>query len=463
MKMRLSICCALAIGAGLPAPSAVYSKEAPAAESRAVRAPPTAQGRLEDLKAFRDRFLAVNKSYAPPARAEAERRLAVLQGQVATVSQPYFELELARIVALADDGHTHYVLSSISRYYNRAPIRLATFGQDFYVVRAVEADADLLGARLVSIDGHPVDALRQAGRELTGGPAARRDRFSFDLLESPELLRALNLATRPEEAVYRFETPAGKAMARRLAGTPPGTSRPFSGPSQVLFPERLPLEDRQWKTALSRDKAPWSLRAQPILFRSRPAPEIEAMVIELRQNSDGNGFRIADVLRQWETEIRRSRPTNIVVDMRINDGGDLRTTRAFMEKLPRLIPGRIFVLTGPLTFSAGIASVGYLEQAAPSRVTIVGEPVGDRLMFFAEGHGADLPNSKGMIGLGLERHDYAGGCRAYKDCEVAVVRHPIAVASLAPDISAPWTIQAYLAGRDPAMEAVAAALRAPSR
>ena len=35
----------------------------------------------------------------------------------------------------------------------------------------------------------------------------------------------------------------------------------------------------------------------------------------------------------------------------------------------------------------------------------------------------------------------------------------IAVPTLAPDIKAPWTIEAYLTGRDPGMEAVAAALR----
>jgi hypothetical protein len=41
-----------------------------------------------------------------------------------------------------------------------------------------------------------------------------------------------------------------------------------------------------------------------------------------------------------------------------------------------------------------------------------------------------------------------------------VVTRPIAVPSLDPDIAAPWTIEAYRAARDPAMEAVAAALAA---
>lgn len=55
--------------------------------------------------------------------------------------------------------------------------------------------------------------------------------------------------------------------------------------------------------------------------------------------------------------------------------------------------------------------------------------------------------------------DYRTGCRNIENCHGSVVRNPIAVESLAPDIVAPWTIEAYRDGRDPAMEAVAAALR----
>jgi hypothetical protein len=128
------------------------------------------------------------------------------------------------------------------------------------------------------------------------------------------------------------------------------------------------------------------------------------------------------------------------------------------------VPGRIFVLTSPWTFSAAISSLGYLEQSAPARVTIVGEPVGDRLEFFSEGDVVELPRSGLSVLDATERHDYRNGCRAARDCHRHVVRHPIAVPSLAPDIAAPWTVEAYLAGRDPGMEAVAVALAAePAR
>ena len=70
-----------------------------------------------------------------------------------------------------------------------------------------------------------------------------------------------------------------------------------------------------------------------------------------------------------------------------------------------------------------------------------------------------LPHSEAAILYATERHDYRTGCRNIDNCHGSVVRHPIAVDSLAPDIDAPWTIEAYLAGRDPAMEAVAEAVK----
>ena len=119
------------------------------------------------------------------------------------------------------------------------------------------------------------------------------------------------------------------------------------------------------------------------------------------------------------------------------------------------------MLTSPWTFSAAISTAGYLKQAGGSRVTIVGEMVGDRLEFWAEGRLARLPYSGAAMSYSTQRHDYKTGCKPYTDCHGSVVRHPIAVPSLAPDISAPLTIEDIIAGRDPGMDAIAKALRKP--
>ena len=418
----------------------------------------SATARIADIVAFRENFMAVDHAYSPAARAEAERRITALKNSAATVSQAYFELELSRIVALADNGHTAVFPFLRAPHFNRIPIRLATFGEDFYVVRAAPEYADLLGARLVSIDNHAITELRTASRSLMGGENGWRDRYANYLFESPEQLNALNLASSTDGAVYGFAL-NGSDVERRINAAPGQEALSFStGMTRDLQP--APIDSQSgWRTLLDPANAPWSLQSPEQRHRWRNAPEIDGIVIELRQNNDAETESIADALARFDAAITQHHPRNVVLDMRLNSGGDLNTTRDFVQSLPARIPGRIFVLTSPWTFSAAISTTAYLKQAAPERVTIVGEHVGDRLQFFAEGGPEALPNSHLMILAARERHDYVTGCEGFTDCHGNVVRNPIRVPNLDIQIAAPWTIEAYAAGRDPGMEAVVAALR----
>jgi hypothetical protein len=418
------------------------------------------EARRADLDSFRRSFLAQDRSYPDAARAEAEGRLQQLEQSIASISQAYFELELARIVALADNGHTQSFPGPRSRRYDRVPVRLVPFGEDFYVLRASEQQASLLGGRLEAIDGHPVAALREAARSLAGGVPSFRDRNAGYFLESPEQMQALGMIKAGDAAEYRFSMPDGTLITRRLAAEPPDSARPRANADRWLYPEDMAAEPVGWRTLLAPDRAPWALQEPDAPFRMREAPDLSALVIELRQNNDGRGASIGEFLKQATQRVKSLAPRNLVLDMRMNGGGDLNTTRDFVQSLPALVPGRIFVLTSPWTFSAAISTVGYLKQAAPERVTIVGEAVGDRMNFFAEGTVVELPQSGAVLLFATQRHDYQTGCRAFPDCHRAVVRHPITLPTLAPEISAPWTIDAYKAGRDPGMEAIGPALRA---
>ena len=453
--MKRSISCGLLI-AVLSSPQALAHPTPPPAAVAAVTTP---EARRADLARFRASFLARDRSYSADARAQAQARLAKLETAVADASQAYFELELARIVALADNGHTVAFPGPRSRRYDRVGIRVVPFGEEFYVLRAKDANADLLGARLVSIDGHPIAAVREVARTLAGGTPAWRDRNVGYFLESPEQMHALGAIAGRDSVAYRFVLTDGSEVERRMAAEPADPQRPRANASRWLYPDPLEAEADQWKSLLPVGQAPWALQEPDQPFRSREAPELGALVIEMRQNNGSEGHAIDPFLREMGRLLGDKRPRHLVLDMRMNGGGDLNTTRDFMQGLPALVPGRIFVLTSPWTFSAAISSVGYLEQAAPERVTLVGEAVGDRLRMWSEGEIVELPNSHVMILNATERHDYIAGCRPFRDCHGPVVRHPIAVPDLEPDIAAPWTIEAYRAGRDPAMEVVAEALR----
>lgn len=135
-------------------------------------------------------------------------------------------------------------------------------------------------------------------------------------------------------------------------------------------------------------------------------------------------------------------------------GGDLNIARDFMQALPALAEGgRLYAITSGRTFSAAISSLGYLRQAAGDRLTIVGEPIGDRLEFWAEGSMVHLPRSGAMLLYATGRHNYMTGC-PQADCHGPVRDNPIRVTTLRPDIAAPLGFADFRAGRDPAMDAI---------
>lgn len=412
-----------------------------------------------DLAQVRGEFLARDRAYGEAARALAEARLQALDARAAELDVVQFGLALAQVAALADNGHTLLGLWRLIDLSNRVPLRLAPFGDaEFRVLRSREAEAELLGARLLAIDDVPLERLRAAAHSLAGGLPAWRDRSAPFLFESPQQLHALGLAKDAHQARYRFGFDDGREVERLLVAELPSAQRPRADTRRLLLPEVTP-PDLGWRGVLRLEDAPWALRDAAPRLRWRAWPERQALVLDVRTVGNSPELKLPDYLAQVDAALTEHRPRHLVVDLRQNEGGDLTRLRDFAESLPRRVPGQIFVLTSPWTFSAAISTLGYLKQAAPERVRIVGEPVGDRLMFFAEGRSLRLKHS----GLGLlpatERHDYEHGCRTFDDCHAPVRQRPIALPSLAPDLPTPWTFAAYRDGRDPAMEAVDAALR----
>ena len=420
---------------------------------RADASPPDVvrAGQLDDIKVFRRDFLNVDRSYSASARSEAERRLAKLEQGNVPIDRLAFSIEICRIAALANNGHT----GCFRRSEYQVPVEFRPLGGHFYVIGA--ANARLLGARVMSIDGHPVRSIVHVGRSLQGGTDAWRDQVVARLLRAPPDLRALGLAGSAGSATYAFRLRDGHRLQETFTAYPV-----LEGPQLV----RLPINGSQ----------PWANQEPNEPFRLRDAPELDAIVVQLRQNSDSANKHAADFLQQAEAKRAELERANVVLDMRQNGGGDLQLTRDFLIGWPARVPGKIFVLEGSRTFSAAISSIGYLKQSGGKKVILVGAPPGDRLMFFAEGKNIVLPHATIGLLTATERHDYRNGCRTFTDCSasiaqpggptaasnptvMAAARIPIAVPSLDPEIKAEPTIDDLIAGRDAGMEAIADYLR----
>jgi hypothetical protein len=191
------------------------------------------------------------------------------------------------------------------------------------------------------------------------------------------------------------------------------------------------------------------------VFRTARISELDAYYIQFRTNASVGKEKIEGFLSAVESVLQKKKPSQLIIDLRFDGGGDLNTTRGFFERVTRLMSGKqeIYVLTSGQTFSAGIASLGYLKQAGSTHVCIVGEPIGDGLEFWAEGPLIVLPVSKALLLSATERHNYLTGCPE-ADCHDSIRRHPIRVPTLDPDFRAPLSYADYRRGHDPALEAV---------
>ncbi|MDO1560094.1 hypothetical protein Q0812_11710 [Brevundimonas sp. 2R-24] len=435
--MRLSIgasLAALALAGILPA-SAQEHGASPTVE--AAEAAPSAAGDLASIRAF----VEGDAAYTPEERARALARLDELEPRATRIAPNAVRLAAAEIAAFADNGHTLMIPTVLARDNALLPYTLHVFQGRIYVIDSA-GDDELTGAELIAMDGRPVPDLRAAYNRYQGGEQSWKDQFLPVFLRTPAILAEAGLISNADRPTLRFRTEGGREVERSpnlIAAPPlnPFRSRLLDAPRDGAVPAYLSRPDQT--------------------FFTQEMPEFQALYFAMRATRDGRGQPIAEALAAAEAEIRDVRPRNVIIDLRLNGGGDLNTARNFMKTLPTLIPegGRIFALTSGQTFSAAIASLGYLKEAGGDRVVIVGEPVGDRLEFWAEGDVMELPYSGGLLLQATERHNYMTGCPE-EDCHGNIRRNPIRVSSLQPDIPAPLTIEAWLEGRDPALEAIAA-------
>jgi hypothetical protein len=219
----------------------------------------------EDISYFRQSFLDVDRSFSPAARAAAEMRLSRLERQSGSIDPTDFAVELCRIAALADNGHTEClpawvgrnickqvapILSDRSQWcllrdpdfqipaIQNVSIAFYPFGGTFNVVGAVAKNSDLLGARLSAVNGRSVESIRDILCSFVGGTPAHRELKAADVLASPEQLHAVGLSFSSGSVTYEFVTPSGRRLRRRLeVAKPSATQNPgANSPIRITLP-----------------------------------------------------------------------------------------------------------------------------------------------------------------------------------------------------------------------------------
>ena len=408
----------------------------------------------QDIDTVATRFAKFDRSFTPTRAERLQKTLSALRARVRQLGDQQIIAELSRAIAISENAHTRLYLLRNRTELRRLPLRVYWFADGLYVVRATTAHRDALGCRVTAIGGHePKKAHEAVTRLFAGNPSWRLYKSAY-FLTSPEILLGVGLIDDMERVALSLACDQKKERIETLAPLPLERKSKPTEAWRSLSPAWQP--GPQWHSALPGDavRTPLYLRNPSAHYWFEFLDGERTLYLHYSRCADMESEKFGDFAERVTQFIADNPVRRIVIDLRFNTGGNLGIGRTFMRKLaegaPWNKPGRLFVITGRATFSAGLFHAAALRQHG--RVRLVGEPVGDVLDTWAEGGNIILPNSR------LTVH-FANGFHSLSKVphpEFEPYREDLELDSLAPDIPIQTTWADYIAGRDPALEAILA-------
>jgi hypothetical protein len=250
------------------------------------------------------------------------------------------------------DGHTAvYPFDRHAHGLHMYPLRLYDFADGIHVVGSLGPE-DLTGRRVTSIGDTPIDEVVELVRPLV--PHDNESGFRWllpEYLATAEVLRGLGIVA-GDTATFSFADGSDAALepvdADEVASTLGGAPAPLPTDRDPLWLRQLATD--QWLTTLEGGRVVY------LGYRLTTAPT-------------------DDVAKRLFALARKPRVRRVIVDVRLNHGGDNTTYRPLLGVLARpAVQRKLVILTGRSTFSAAGNFVADVDRTTSAR--FVGEPAG---------------------------------------------------------------------------------------
>ena len=342
------------------------------------------------------------------------------------------------------DGHTVVVPPVAPPHqFHRYEIDLYPFDDGLFVRAAAPTYRSLVGKRVVQLGRVPADSLSHYVARVFPHDNEVGVRWGLQMtLPLAEVLHALGIAERIDAGSIRVADETGTQTRHTLSRPQPLTADWLQ---TMLFEGAAPPDEwvsmRDTSTA-----APEWLReiGEPYRYTYDASHRLVHLHFNQIRTSDRpfEAF-LNDLFAHVDTAATQA----VLVDLRTNEGGDLTMLTPFLRRLIAAEVtgkiGRLYVATGPRTFSAA----GYLAARLDvyTNAVFVGEPTGTRPNFIGETNPFRLPHSGLWANASTLRWQ---GTFAFDDR-----------AWIAPDLPIPLTSTDYRQNRDPVRAAVVQAVQ----
>lgn len=412
----------------------------------AAAEPARDQAWREELKTFVTQLRRLHpKPFAHVAEARFDSAVTALHSRIPQLTDPEVAVELMRIDAMIQDGHTLVVPVSTAMGFGRVvPVRTYVFEDGLWISATGPSYARYAGARVLKIGAFTAEEALRRALEITpaDNDMTRLDRAPF-FLTMPTILHALGISPDSDRVAFEVRTVAG-ATERFTASAEPDTTGGFDW---FFEGEGLPLPGARTAHDGARAPLPLHLRDPQRAYWFEWQPESRLLYVQFRriQYADG-GSTLADFIRRVFAFSDSVRPETFVLDIRHNHGGNNQLLQPLIHGLIQREDsinrrGHLYTVIGRGTFSAAQNCANWLEEH--TQTLFVGEPTGGRPNHYGDNEQVTLPH--------------------HSDLLVFVSRWPWQARLpwddrpwIAPHLPAPLTSADYRENRDPALAAILA-------
>lgn len=411
--------------------TAIFVATTAAQQSQVQTMPPamSAEKWREDLRFMAAEIEKTHKNaFHRVSRDQFYKEVNALEQRIPSLEDHQVVAEFIRMVAMVGDGHTGLRWGAHLGAAGVLPVRFYQFDDGIFVQNALPEQKNLLGAKLVAVNGVPV---AQAVQKMT--PYIWRDNewgvkaTAPVYLSVPPMLHAIGLSPSKASATFTI-VKDGKEQTIELKPTAK-LSELWDPPTAWLSARRSDAPVPLWQKDPTNN------------FWYEFVPDSKTFYIQFNSVQNKQNETVEAFFGKAFAEAEKQGAERLVIDLRRNGGGNNYlnlpvTIGAIKSKLN--VGGKFFVIIGRDTFSAAQNTVNDLEKY--TNATFVGEPTGASPNHYGDARQIVLPNSQIRLQastLWWQDQD-PRDTRAWK----------------APDVAADLTFDAYRDGRDPAMEAI---------
>lgn len=369
------------------------------------------------------------------------------------LSGAVFEMEVAKALAIADNGHTNISAGARARRLNNIPLRFYWFKEGLFTILTMEGYEEFLGKRILSFNGIPPEELLSKMKPWHVGTEENLRARSPLFFISPEILHAMGFGKNSNSIQISIEDDSGNVYTREVFASKEDNEIPgYWIPYWLNLYSKI--DNKKWKSC-----KPERLNSIPIknIYRNVHHEFIENILyVQINDNYNTDERHLRKYLKRVTEEMKEKQPNQIVFDLRFNPGGNnyhlpwpfIRSMNEYLNE-----DKQCWIITGNQTFSAGLITAAYAKYTLGDKAIILGEKVGDRMQFWADG-GVKmiLPNSKISPRIWTAFNDWGNGCKDFSNCFWFAYFDSFPAGNLDPDIEILLSYYDYINGRDSVLE-----------